>query len=407
MQNFENMSYEDFKSVEKIMERKHALEGYIFPSKPSSDGYYHINVKDESKKTGRRQIKAKTLEELQDKVFEYEKGIDGKARKTFKDIFELIQNRKLELASEDALISVRNTVNRNRSDYSRYIKDSNIEDKMIDKITKKDLDKLIIMNLKKYKLKAKAFNNLKTLIKSVMDLAYFEYWIEDNPYNRLNFKDYKGLLKPEDNIDDRAYSNAELDMITESCRIQQLKFPKKSTAYALEMEIEMGTRVAELVALRWDDIYSNYIDISSQQLRNIHDDGRITYDIVNHTKTHQDRKFPITENIADILIRLKKLHDSYYPDNPYLFPQDSDNPITKKQLKDFFDYRIKKLGIKKKGLTLGCHSFRRNAISKVCDNTNGNIILAAELFGNSPVTAAKNYKVTSSLDVKLKALCSN
>lgn len=47
----------------KALEQK-ALEKYKFPQKPSSDGYYHCYIKDPLKKSGRRQIKAKTLEEL-------------------------------------------------------------------------------------------------------------------------------------------------------------------------------------------------------------------------------------------------------------------------------------------------------------------------------------------------------
>ena len=45
----------------KALEQK-ALEKYKFPQKPSSDGFFHYNLKDPTKKSGYRQIKSKTLE---------------------------------------------------------------------------------------------------------------------------------------------------------------------------------------------------------------------------------------------------------------------------------------------------------------------------------------------------------
>ena len=58
------ITMDDVRLVRDMMRRTEILEKYHFPTKPSSDGYYHIQVKDETRKTGRRQIKARTLEEL-------------------------------------------------------------------------------------------------------------------------------------------------------------------------------------------------------------------------------------------------------------------------------------------------------------------------------------------------------
>lgn len=42
-------------------------------------------------------------------------------------------------------------------------------------------------------------------------------------------------------------------------------------------------------------------------------------------------------------------------------------------------------------LSVGPHSFRRNGITKVTNNSGGDLILASQLFGNSPKTAKSNY----------------
>ena len=58
-----NLSHEDIRKLYENMLRDEALKDYTFPSKPSSDGYYHVYVADNTKKTGRRAVKAKTLVE--------------------------------------------------------------------------------------------------------------------------------------------------------------------------------------------------------------------------------------------------------------------------------------------------------------------------------------------------------
>ena len=77
-----------------MKEQNELLKNYKFPQTPSSDGYYHIYVADTSKKSGRKQLKDKTLDGLKTKVLAHEQGITGQARKTFKTVFELTQECK-------------------------------------------------------------------------------------------------------------------------------------------------------------------------------------------------------------------------------------------------------------------------------------------------------------------------
>ncbi len=71
------LSNEDIRKLYENMIKDEALKNYTFPKKPSSDGYYHIYVNDATKKTGRSALKAKSLTELKNKVYEHEIGKDG------------------------------------------------------------------------------------------------------------------------------------------------------------------------------------------------------------------------------------------------------------------------------------------------------------------------------------------
>ena len=73
--NHGNLSCEDARKMYEMIQREEIIKSYTFPTKPSSDGYFHIYVKDSTVKSGRRQFKSKTLDDLKEKVYQYEKRI--------------------------------------------------------------------------------------------------------------------------------------------------------------------------------------------------------------------------------------------------------------------------------------------------------------------------------------------
>ena len=74
-----------------------------------------------------------------------------------------------------------------------------------------------------------------------------------------------------------------------------------------------------------------------------------------------------------------------------MFPNpDKNAPITGNAIQ--YRNTCNRLGIEiDKTKSKGPHSFRRNAITDVVNSTNGNVTLAAALFGNSPEVIHKNY----------------
>ena len=114
----------------------------------------------------------------------------------------------------------------------------------------------------------------------------------------------------------------------------------------------------------------------------------------------------MTTKIKDILSRLWKCHELNGIESEYLFPAKSDNGvITNNTVYNFYRRMCQALGIPiQKDLIKGTHSFRRNAITKVVNNTGGNVILASQLFGNSPDVALKHYFTKADEEQARKAL---
>ena len=94
--NCDNMSLKDARDIYMHIEKNQILKNYSFPQKPGKDGYYRIYVSDITKKSGRRQLFAKSIEELRDKVYEYEKQETRSTSKSFGDVFEIVVSEKLK-----------------------------------------------------------------------------------------------------------------------------------------------------------------------------------------------------------------------------------------------------------------------------------------------------------------------
>ena len=390
----DNIGLEGVRKLYEEMEKEIILEKYTFPQKPSSDGFYHVYVSDPTKKSGRRAIKSKTIKALKEKVYAHEKGIYGTARKTFKDVFEISQSERLKyVKDEEKRLSVLNTLGRNDSEYRRFFGETMFEGMYIDEITKKDVEAITFQVLSRYNLTNKGFLSYRSILKAVFDLAYEEYWIADNVYARVRFQKFKDMLCQSVPIEERQHSEEEVEKIMAFIRDKHKKSPAYIPAYALELQQIMGLRRGEVLALKWCDVFDDYILIRREQITiNPSQYAPKGFDkVVEHTKTWRNRKYPITRHVAMLLEELKGI--DMKKDSEFLFPADNENGIVSNNaLYKFYHRACTALGIPIcKECIKGPHSFRRNAETRVVNQSGGNIIMASKLFGHSPNVADRNY----------------
>ena len=407
--NCDNMSLKDARDIYMHIEKNQILKNYSFPQKPGKDGYYRIYVSDITKSSGRRQLFAKSIEELRDKVYEYEKREAGSTSKSFADVFEIVVSQKLKYVKDpEKKLSRQNTISISRSNYNRYFDGTDFANMFIESITKKDIDKIILHNLNRYSMRDRAFNNMVGILRMVFSFAYEEYLITDNTFSRVNLKKYRDLLTPNVDIEKRVHSQDELSMILDALHEYQTTKPEYTPAWALEFQIIIGARRGEIAPLRRCDITDRYISISREQLT-VKKFGDVPehFKIVEHTKTYKNRVYPKTVLVNEYLDRLLAMLDKYYPGSEYLFPDKNTDlgVINNNTVYRLYSRICKKLGIKiSRAEIKGTHSFRRNAITDVVNSTGGNVVLASKLFGNSPEVACKNYYTGIDLNEALEAL---
>ena len=355
MLKYDNLTSLDAREICKMIEKKEILSKYTFPTKASKDGYFRIYVNDSSYKSGRKQIAAKSLEELKDKVYQHECGITDASSKSFKYIFELTQKEKLKYVKDkEKKLSLTNTIERIQRDYNRFFAGTDFEKMKIYEITNKDS----------------------------------EYLIKDNPYDRVNFKKFKDMFIKNVPIEDRMHSDEELFRMIDELHCKQQERPKYSSYWAMEFQILTGTRRGEIPPLTWEHIKEQYLIIEQSQITT----GN-TMHIVSHTKNYAKRRFPITDELNDFLKRLKERNEVYFPNSNFLFLANNElGTITNHAVYDVYVKLCKKLDIPRiKGIIRGPHSFRRNIITFITNATNGNIQMAASLCGNHTEVAQKNY----------------
>ena len=397
------LTIEDVRDVCEKMKKEKILKGYTFPEKPSSDGFYHIQLRDPLSASGRRSCKAKSLEGLREKVLSFEKRKTSEHENTFGEVFEHVQEEKTKYCKDaEKRLSIENTVGRNRSEYKRFFEGTAIEDMPISEITKKDIEDITYSTLSKYSLRKKGFQSFKGILRSVFRYAYEEYLIADNTFDSVNFNKFKDMIERDVPVDERIHTDEEIGKIKEFIAKKHETNPDYLPAYALELQMLMGPRRGEIPPLMWDDIKNGYIEISKEQItsKKTPEHPKETFTIVNHTKTWKDRRFPVTDEIRDLLGRLQEAHTRLGIDSPYLFPADTDNGvITNNTVYNFYRRICKKLNIPiSKDHVKGTHNFRRNAITKVVNATGGNTLMASKLYGNTPEVADSNYYTGLDMD---------
>ncbi len=399
--------------------KEYYLSTHNFPTKPSSDGYYHINITDPTTKNGRRQIKAKTIEDLREKVYQYDLGLLGCSRKTFKDAFEIFQREQLKYVKDpEKLLSIQNTCTRREYAYNRFIKGTLFEQKYMDEITHKDIEALCIMNLDKYDLKKKAFDGLKNILSSVFALATSQNWTNENAYLKANFKNPRmlNMIIPKVSIESRGYTDEEITRIIDYLHEKQASNAHILTPYALELLIHLGLRRGEVCPLIWSDFEKDgdgeiTLIISKELLEVKKGSGNDkAYDkIVDHTKTWRSRKIPINDEVEELLRKIYQIHVEFYPDSEFLFPaRDKRNKTGCMGIHTVYEYyrkMCKTLGIQtQEGIIRGPHAFRRNACTDFINESGGDAYMASMIFGNSPQTINQNYFTTSNMRIARETL---
>lgn len=314
-----NIGDDDVVSITLQMHKKHIdklIKDGVHTSKITEPkavgGMWCTYVYDEGNTNHRKCIQARTEEGFYRSLYlhYFPNGIKYKKISICGLIEETIQYKK------EILLNDEETIKKFRLTYKKYYKGTNFEKKPIDKITSSDCEDFF-NSIIKNGIKEKAFNEVIGVANAVFDYARRRINIisvsplENSHINR------KLLIRGLDETDEeRVYFEDEKQALFEVIKkhLSEPGYTRKSDLYAILLGFKLGLRIGEMTALRYSDISYRFSEITISRM-----EKSKTHTVVEHTKTYEKRKLPLSTYEIDIFERIKEINRAYIPDGDYIF----------------------------------------------------------------------------------------
>ena len=252
------------------------------------------NAESWQKMQRRKLVKKKELSALETAIYEY---WDQQEIPRFRDRFDAWTERQKKCGRSD------NTIEKYESDYKRFFQGDVFESLPISDISDEEIAEFITRLLERKQIPYRALKAMFGYICGVMEKSIRDKLISENPCKYVDlemFKQYCVLEKPK-TADERTISNKEkkilLDKLEGSNRINIARF-------AVELSLYTGMRVGELAGLKWEDI--NYEEKIITICRSEKYNRKKKEHYISSTKNDKVRYFPITTEIENLLIKIKK-----------------------------------------------------------------------------------------------------
>lgn len=255
-----------------------------------TDKYYRTYLPGENGR--RRLVKKKQEEDIRRAIIQY---WEEQKQNTFKNRFAIWAERQKKCGRSD------NTIYKYEKDYDRFFKGEKFENMDIREINEEDISEHISLMLSKKKIPYRALKAIFGYMNGTFEKAIVDKKIDKNPcryVDLLLFKQYC-TEPPKKTAIQRTLSKEE-----KQCLLNKVQKNETIIKYAIEFSLYTGMRVGELSGLKWSDIDEKLgiITICRSEKYN-----RKTKEyFISATKNDKIRKIPITDNIRDVLARIKE-----------------------------------------------------------------------------------------------------
>lgn len=353
--------------------RKKMLEKHKWAISQGKDGYWRTYLPDEEK--GRKMVKKKTEKEVEYEIIAFYKE---KEENTFRNIFSAWKERQKKYGV------CGNTLQKYNSDYIRFFEGSKFENYILKNVSEEEITEFMVSSVRRLNLKEKAGNSLWGYVCGVFKYARQHKIISENPCDYVQKRTFsKYYNRTKKSVKERTLDNNEIKSLLDKIKESHIKKPNYIQSYAVELAIYTGMRVGELAALRWIDIKSEDGIIYIHQSEKFDRERKEFY--ISTTKNGEEREFPISEEIRDVLYELKKTEMKSGFLGEYVF-QNETGRIHARSISHCMRYKCKQAGIDEKGI----HSLRRTLNSKMrCNGVSS--VVAASLLGHTEAVNENNY----------------
>ena len=267
------ISLSDTEEMIAMIERKEYLEKHPYRIYEGKDGQWHTYLPDASKKTKRRHIKRRTKQEVEDVVAAFYK--EGTDDPTIEDVFKEWQEYRLAIGKVKPA-----TITRYQQDFDRYF--YIFKTTRIRRVSEMEIEKFLGGVFRENLLNARAYSNLKTILRGVLKYAkrkkliYFEVEtllaemdMSDRELKRTMVDDEKEIFYDDEYERILAYCYEHRDDIC---------------CLGVALMFVAGLRVGEVVSLTGGDILDGAVYVHRNETK-YRQDGHIVYEVEERPKT--------------------------------------------------------------------------------------------------------------------------
>ncbi|MCD8022682.1 MAG: tyrosine-type recombinase/integrase, partial [Lachnospiraceae bacterium] len=343
----------------------------------------------------KRQIKARTEEALDEKIVSYYRSLEQEEKKVTFDDFYWDWRKK-----QDNLVESPNTPVRYNTDHKRYYEDydegAKFAKQPIANITLTDVSVFVTNTIKDLGLCKKSAKTLLNDLKRVFEHALRRGDIDRNPAETYEPKEfYQHCKLSKRSKKDQVLSDEQLALLLNQLHEDHVKHPDYIPSYAVELGYLTGMRAGELSSLRWEDVSESAIHINTSEKYNR--DAKV-YEI-KETKNGKPRDFPVTQEIRDLLTKVRKVEMKYGYASEWVF-SNATGRVHGSVISSCIKNKCKQIDIP----YFGVHALRKTVNSKMRhDGVSAKV--AASLLGHSAQVNDRYYTYdVSTADEKLEIM---
>ncbi len=275
-----------------------------------------------------------------------------------------------------------NTVKRYDDDLPRYFIGTEFFNRDITSFTEDDLSVFMRTRIEELKLCKKAAKTLFGYIVNTFAFADRHDYINKSPARYLKAKEfYDYCYESERSKREQVISVDNYHKIEDMLQKDHQNKPNYIPSYAVEFAFMTGMRVGEIAGLRWDCVFDKYILIDKAEKYN---QNTKEYYIAG-TKNNKIRKFPMTEQIRQLLLKIKKIEIENGWLSEWVFSNENGR-IHFRLFSSCIKNKCRQCGIQ----TFGIHACRKTLNSSMRSNGVSSVV-AASLLGHSPEVNERYY----------------
>lgn len=288
------------------MENKKYLSMHKQKIWQGNDKKWYTYLPDETSKRGRRMIKKNKKSDIQEAVIEFYQTRE--VNPTFDSVFNSWIEEKLNYGE-----ILKQTYDRYKTDYTRFFTGTDVQLTRFKNIDEDMIEHFVKSTIKDRKLTAKAWGNLRTIIKGMFKYA-----------KRHGYTDIViSTLLDEIDISPRSFTrkvvldNTQVFNKSELIDIGKFVEERKTIiGLGVLLAFHTGLRCGELSALQWSDVNGDILNVTKTEIRYKDPDGHYMWEIRDATKGKDGARRVILSNEAQkVLSELRRLN----PFGEYIF----------------------------------------------------------------------------------------